>query len=38
MSDNREDKIKFISDGLNKESLDDFFCLLKRILVDMYNM
>ena len=35
--DNRDDKIKFIRDDLNKESLDDIVCLLKRIPVDMYR-
>ena len=29
VSDNREDKIQFISDGLNKESLDDIILSLE---------
>ena len=29
MSDNREDKIQFIRDGLNKESLDDILLSLE---------
>ena len=29
MSDNREDKIQFITDGLNKESLDDIILSLE---------
>ena len=29
MSDNREDKIKFIIDGLNRESLEDILLSLK---------
>ena len=37
-SDNHEDKIKFVKDGLSKESLDDIFDLLRRIKVDMCNV
>ena len=35
VSDTREDKIKFVKDGMSKESLDD---LLKRIRANMFNM
>ena len=35
VSVNREDKIKFVKDGMSKESLDD---LLKRIRANMFNV
>ena len=37
VSDNREDKIQFIRDGLNKEPLDDILLSLDRISVDIYK-
>lgn len=36
MSDNREDNIQFIWDGLDKQSLDDIFSTLETHPMDTY--